>query len=40
VLTVDGFLASANVEVVEAEVVDTGFKWSDHNPVYMEFILK
>lgn len=40
VLTVDGFLASANVEVVTAEVIDTGFKWSDHNPVYMEFILR
>lgn len=40
VLTVDGFLASANVEVIEAKVIDTGFKWSDHNPVYMEFVLR
>ena len=40
VVTVDGFIVSANVEVLEAEVCDTGFRWSDHNPVYMDFILK
>lgn len=40
VLTVDGFLASANVEVVAARVLDTGFRWSDHNPVFMDFILR
>jgi len=40
VVTVDGFLVSANVEVREARVCDTGFRWSDHNPVYMDFILK
>ena len=39
-VTVDGFVVSANVEVTTAEVVDTGFRWSDHNPVYMEFILR
>lgn len=39
VLTVDGFLVSPNVQVVEARVVDTGFRWSDHNPVTMDFIL-
>jgi len=40
VVTVDGFLVSANVEVLEAKVCDTGFRWSDHNPVYMDFILR
>jgi endonuclease/exonuclease/phosphatase family metal-dependent hydrolase len=39
VLTVDGFLASANVEALNADVLDTGFQWSDHNPVYMDFRL-
>ena len=38
-LTVDGFLVSANVEAVST-VVDTGFAWSDHNPVMLEFVLK
>ena len=39
-VTVDGFIVSANVEVITAEVIDTGFRWSDHNPVYMDFILR
>lgn len=39
-VTVDGFIVSANVEVLTAKVIDTGFRWSDHNPVYMDFILK
>lgn len=40
VVTVDGFLVSDNVTVEDALVLDTGFKWSDHNPVYMDFILE
>lgn len=39
VLTVDGFIVSDNVTVVEYETVDVGFKYSDHNPVSMTFIL-
>ena len=39
-VTVDGFIISANVEVTEAGVADTGFRWSDHNPVYLDFILR
>lgn len=39
VLTVDGFLVSANVEVTFAEVVDEQFAHSDHNPVIMKFKL-
>ena len=38
-LTADGFIVSGNVAVVDAQVIDTGFRWSDHNPVYMDFIL-
>ena len=40
VVTVDGFIVSANVEVEEAGVWDTGFRWSDHNPVYLDFTLR
>ena len=40
VLTVDGFLASPNIAVNEAKVIDTGFRYSDHNPVSMEFTLQ
>ncbi len=40
VLTVDGFMVTDNIEVLDAKVVDTGFAYSDHNPVYMTFIFK
>ena len=40
VLTVDGFIISSNVELVDANVLNAEFKYSDHNPVYMDFILK
>ena len=40
VLTIDGFLVTDNIEVKGSDVIDTQFKYSDHNPVYMEFILK
>ena len=33
VLTIDGFLVSDNVTAKDAEVIDTGFAYSDHNPV-------
>ncbi len=39
VITVDGFIVSANVEVIESNVIDTGYAYSDHNPVYLDFIL-
>ncbi len=39
VLTIDGFLVSDNVKVAEAQVLDTGFAYSDHNPVRMLFFL-
>ena len=39
VLTVDGFLITPNVTVERAVVLDTGFAYSDHNPVTMTFTL-
>ena len=39
VVTIDGFIRSANVEVVDSAVIDTGFQYSDHNPVVMRFKL-
>ena len=40
VLTVDGFMVSKNVAVESAAVMDTGFRWSDHNPMKMVFTLQ
>ena len=40
VLTVDGFIVSDNVTVNQCHVIDTGFAYSDHNPVYMQFTLQ
>lgn len=40
VTVVDGFLISDNVELLCIETVDTGFRYSDHNPVVMRFRLK
>ncbi len=39
VITIDGFLVTSNVTVSTAEVIDTGFAYSDHNPVRMTFEL-
>ena len=39
-VTLDGFLVSDNVEVTGCEVIDAGFKSSDHNPVKMTFALR
>ena len=39
-LTIDGFMVSPNVEVIESNVIDLQFEYSDHNPVYMIFKLK
>ena len=37
--TLDGFLVSDNVTVTAAAVIDTGFAYSDHNPVALTFAL-
>ena len=39
VITVDGFLLSPNVTFLGADVLSTGFTYSDHDPVRMNFIL-
>ena len=36
----DGFIVSANVEVIYYENIDLQYAYSDHDPVYMEFRLK
>lgn len=38
-VTIDGFMVTPNVKVLESHVVDTGFAYSDHNPVGMSFVL-
>lgn len=40
VVTIDGFLVTDNVNVLYADVIDTGFAYSDHNPVKFQFSLK
>lgn len=40
VVTVDGFIISDNIESTFVDVIDTGFAYSDHNPVEMRFKLK
>ena len=39
VVLVDGFIVTDNIKVTETDVIDTGFKFSDHNPVYAKFKL-
>ncbi|MCL2272780.1 MAG: endonuclease/exonuclease/phosphatase family protein [Treponema sp.] len=37
---IDGFILSPNVELVKLTAFDPGFKYSDHNPVKIEVMLK
>ncbi len=39
VIAIDGFIISDNITVEEVNHVDSGFLYSDHNPVTMRFIL-
>ena len=39
VVTIDGFIVSDNVKPTYVDVIDTGFAYSDHNPVKMKFTL-
>ena len=39
-VTIDGFLTSSNVAVTASRVIDTGFAFSDHNPVELTFTLE
>lgn len=38
--TLDGFLVTPNVRVEAIEVLDTGYAWSDHNPVKLIFVIE
>ncbi len=40
VVIIDGFFISSNVECVKVQNIDTGFDYSDHNPVLLQFKLK
>lgn len=40
VVTLDGFIVSDNVKPSYVDVIDTGFLYSDHNPVEMRFSLE
>ncbi len=40
VVILDGFVISDNIECDHVQIIDTGFKYSDHNPVVMKFRLK
>lgn len=40
VYVIDGFIVSPNVEVQEVKVIDTQFKYSDHQPVSLSVRLK
>ncbi|WP_125702479.1 endonuclease/exonuclease/phosphatase family protein [Lacticaseibacillus daqingensis] len=40
VTLIDGFILSPNIEAHQVKVVDTGFTYSDHNPVRLTFSLK
>lgn len=39
-VVLDGFIISDNVLCTYTQVVDTGFQYSDHNPVVLRFILR
>lgn len=38
-ITLDGFIVSDNVKVLACDVLDEGFRVTDHNPVELQFIL-
>lgn len=39
-VTLDGFLISDNIECCSYENVNTGYRYSDHDPVVIKFRLK
>ena len=39
-VTLDGFIISDNIECISYENINTGYSYSDHDPVYVEFKLK
>ena len=39
-VTLDGFIISDNIECVSYDNINTGYTYSDHDPVYLVFTLK
>ena len=39
-VTLDGFIVSDNIECLKYENINTGYSYSDHDPVYVQFQLK
>ena len=39
-VTLDGFIVSDNIECLKYENINTGYSYSDHDPVYVQFKLK
>ena len=39
-VTLDGFIISDNIECVKYDNINTGYTYSDHDPVYLKFKLK
>lgn len=39
-VTLDGFIISDNIECVKYDNINTGYTYSDHDPVYVKFKLK
>lgn len=39
-VTLDAFIVSDNVRVLDCQVLDTGFAVTDHNPISMRFVLE
>ena len=39
-VTLDGFIISDNIECLSYENINTGYSYSDHDPVYVEFKIK
>ena len=40
VFILDGFIISDNIECTFVQNMETGYQYSDHNPVVMKFILR
>lgn len=39
-VTLDGFIVSDNIECLSYDNINTGYSYSDHDPVYLKFMLK
>ena len=39
-VTLDGFIVSDNIECLKYENINTGYSYSDHDPVYVQFKLQ